>query len=196
MLWFRFLNHLRLFLSSATNQCIPDKNDPEKSVRVDGYQERFPVTTAYLSVEVGIVGSIKDNDKRQVEKITPRKTHAEVQQKVATSLSPKRRKKKPTSSDEESSGSESSSSSSSSSASSSSESESDSDSSLSTITESTKKSKSSKSSKGKPDDKGGNYLLGMGGMFRRNTQDPDGDEPEVIEEVSEAFVIATLSLLR
>ena len=144
------------------------------------------MTTAYLSVQVGIVGSMKDNDKHEVEKITPRKTHAEVQQAVA-SRSPNRppkpkgrnRKKKTTSSDEDSSGSESLSSSS---ASSSSESESDSDS-VSTITNSRRSTTSGTTKSGsteekRPKTKGGGYF----GMFGRK-EDPEADEPEVSEAV-------------
>lgn len=143
------------------------------------------MTTAYLSVQVGIVGSMKDNDKREVEKITPRKTHAEVQQAVA-SRSPNRppkpkgrnRKKKTTSSDEDSSGSESLSSSSASS----SESESDSDS-VSTITNSRRSTTSGTTKSGsteeeRPKTKGGGYF----GMFGRK-EDPEADEPEVSEAV-------------
>ena len=141
------------------------------------------MTTAYLSVQVGIVGSMKDNDKHEVEKMTPRKTHAEVQQAVA-SRSPNRppkpkgrnRKKKTTSSDEDSSGSESLSSSSASS------SESDSDS-VSTITNSRRSTTSGTTKSGsteeeRPKTKGGGYF----GMFGRK-EDPEADEPEVSEAV-------------
>ena len=143
------------------------------------------MTTAYLSVQVGIVGSMKDNDKQEVEKMTPRKTHAEVQQAVA-SRSPNRppkpkgrnRKKKTTSSDEDSSCSESLSSSSASS----SESESDSDS-VSTITNSRRSTTSGTTKSGsteeeRPKTKGGGYF----GMFGRK-EDPEADEPEVSEAV-------------
>ena len=147
------------------------------------------MTTAYLSVQVGIVGSMKDNDKHEVEKMTPRKTHAEVQQAVA-SRSPNRppkpkgrnRKKKTTSSDEDSSGSESLSSSS---ASSSSESESDSDS-VSTITNSRRSTTSGTTKSGsteeeRPKTKGGGYFGMFGG--RKEDPEPEADEPEVSEAV-------------